>query len=267
MEVHTFISLDLLRTETAKGVRQKEFGKESDEKSDRSIRKSDQKVTESVPKTKKSDRTPFAAFLLRHPELRTKNTVDKAERTTPLRTPNGRLANSIRMIRFRHHCQDENYSYQIEFISENSLILSPDRPCLQLAIVFSQFQVLLSCGTDYWNPKDPEKTLCSLFSPVCRCAGRRAKPGRFGSLAFAMKNRHFGGECSWVLAGKARKCGKFWVFACVPNPGKQSIWRQCPPSARKDSTKKLPNRPVFTHVQAYSGALSKSFCILKWWKQ
>ena len=78
---------------------------------------------------------------------------------------------------------------------------------------------------------------------------RRAETGRFGSLAFAMKNRHFGGECSWILAGKARKCGRFWVFACVPNPGKQSIWRQCPPSARKQSTKKLPNRPGFTHVQ------------------
>ena len=77
---------------------------------------------------------------------------------------------------------------------------------------------------------------------------RRAKTGRFGSLAFAMKNRHFGGECSWILAGKERKCGRFWVFACVPNPGQQSIWRQCPPSARKQSTKKLPNRPGFTHV-------------------
>ena len=75
--------------------------------------------------------------------------------------------------------------------------------------------------------------------------GGRAKPGRFGSFSFAMKNRHFGGACSWILAGKARKCGRFWVFACVPNPGKQSIWRQCPPSARKQSTKKLPNRPGF----------------------
>ena len=82
-----------------------------------------------------------------------------------------------------------------------------------------------------------------------RCTGRRAKPGRFGSLAFALKNKHFGGECSQILAGKARKCGRFWVFACAPNPGKQSIWRQCPPSARKQSTKKLPNRPGFTHVQ------------------
>ena len=71
-------------------------------------------------------------------------------------------------------------------------------------------------------------------------------------LAFVMKNRHFGGECSWVLAGKARRCGKFWVFACVPNPGKLSIWRQCPPSARKESTKKLPNRSVFTHVLFFS---------------
>ena len=87
---------------------------------------------------------------------------------------------------------------------------------------------------------------------VCKEEGggcRRAKPGRFGGLAFAMKNRHFGGHCSWIIAGKARKCGRFWVFACVPNPGKQSIWRQYPPSARKQSTKKLPNRPGFTHVQ------------------
>ena len=30
----------------------------------------------------------------------------------------------------------------------------------------------------------------------------RAKPGRFGSLAFAMKNRHLGGENSRILAGK-----------------------------------------------------------------
>ena len=59
----------------------------------------------------------------------------------------------------------------------------------------------------------------SLGSTVCKC--RRAKPGRFGSLAFAMKNRHFGGQCSWILGGKAQKCGIFWVFACVPNPGKQ----------------------------------------------
>ena len=81
-------------------------------------------------------------------------------------------------------------------------------------------------------------------------ACRRANPGRFGSLAFAMKNRHFGGECSWTLAGKARKCGKFWVLACVLNPGKQSIWRQCPLSAGKQSTEKIPNRPVFAHVHS-----------------
>ena len=87
------------------------------------------------------------------------------------------------------------------------------------------------------------------FSVTAIIVFRRAKPGRIGSLAFAMKNRHFGGHCSWILAGKAGKCGRFWVFTCVPNPGKQSIWRQCPPSARLQSTKKLPNRPGFTHVQ------------------
>ena len=47
---------------------QKESGKrslaKSDEKSDRCIRKSDRKVTESIPKTKKSDRTPFAKMVM-----------------------------------------------------------------------------------------------------------------------------------------------------------------------------------------------------------
>ena len=47
----------------AKGVRQKGVWQKSDEKSDRSIRKSDQKVTERLPQTKKSDRTPFAGLL------------------------------------------------------------------------------------------------------------------------------------------------------------------------------------------------------------
>ena len=83
-------------------------------------------------------------------------------------------------------------------------------------------------------------------------------------LAFAMKNRHFGGECPWILAGKARKCGRFWVFACVPNPGKQSIWRQHPPSARKQSTKKLPNRPSFTHVQLEASRLQWGVSYLQW---
>ena len=80
-----------------------------------------------------------------------------------------------------------------------------------------------------------------------------------------MKNRHFGGGGSGILAGKARKCGKFWVFACDPNPGKQSIWRQCPPSARKQSTKRLPNRPGFTHVQLQNlVAGGKKVAILLW---
>ena len=63
--------------------------------------------------------------------------------------------------------------------------------------------------------------MTSLIFSTGGCTGRRAKPGRFGSLVFAMKNRHLWGECSWILAGKARKYGRFWVFACVPNPGKQ----------------------------------------------
>ena len=48
----------------AKGVRQKEFGK----KVTKRVTEASEKVTESIPKTKKSDRTPFAALLLRHPE-------------------------------------------------------------------------------------------------------------------------------------------------------------------------------------------------------
>ena len=77
----------------------------------------------------------------------------------------------------------------------------------------------------------------------------KGKPGTIWQFSVCHENRHFGGECSRILAGKARKCGNLWVFACVPNPGKQNIWRQCPPSARKQSAHKLPNRPVFTHLQ------------------
>ena len=47
----------------AKGVWQK------GDKRETKIRKSDPKVTERVPKTKKSDRPPFADLLLRHPEF------------------------------------------------------------------------------------------------------------------------------------------------------------------------------------------------------
>ena len=38
-----------------------------------------------------------------------------------------------------------------------------------------------------------------------RDTGGTAKPGRFGSLAVAMKNRHFRAESSRILAVKARK--------------------------------------------------------------
>ena len=76
--------------------------------------------------------------------------------------------------------------------------------------------------------------------------GRRAKPGRFGSLAFAMKNRHFGKQCSWRLAGKARKCGRFWAFACVSQIlVNKTVSSKCQETKHE---KKLPNRPVFTHV-------------------
>ena len=89
-------------------------------------------------------------------------------------------------------------------------------------------------------PSSPQKGAC-----------RRAKRGRFGSLAFAMKNRHFGGESSRILAGKARECGKFWMFACVPNPSKQSIWRQCPQSARETKHKK--NCQIVPVLRMYKG--------------
>ena len=55
-----------------------------------------------------------------------------------------------------------------------------------------------------------------------------------------------------MLPDTGRESTKMSQIACVPNPGKQSIWRQCPPSARKQSTKKLPNRPGFTHLQGGS---------------
>ena len=63
---------------------------------------------------------------------------------------------------------------------------------------------------------------------------RRARPGRCGSLALAMKNRHFGGECSWILAGKARKCGRFWVFACVGKASGDSVLQVLGNKARKN---------------------------------
>ena len=49
---------------TAKGVRQKEFGKKGDEKKT----EASEKVAEIVPKTRKSDRTPFADHLFRRPD-------------------------------------------------------------------------------------------------------------------------------------------------------------------------------------------------------
>ena len=82
--------------------------------------------------------------------------------------------------------------------------------------------------------------------------GRRAKPGRFGSLAFALKNRHFGGERSPDTSRESTKMRQILgVCVCPKPPGKQSIWRQRPPSARKQSTDKLPNCPGFTHVQIH----------------
>ena len=83
------------------------------------------------------------------------------------------------------------------------------------------------CFPSIWLSWDPQtlQNMGKMQNDKSTLFYPRAKPGRFGSLAFAMKNRHIGGQCSCILAGKARKCGKFWVFACVPNPGKQSIWR------------------------------------------
>ena len=48
----------------ARGVRRKEFGKKVTKK----VTEASEKVTERVPKTKKSNRTPFADLLLRHPK-------------------------------------------------------------------------------------------------------------------------------------------------------------------------------------------------------
>ena len=48
----------------AKGVRQKESGNKVTKK----VTEASEKVTEKSPETEKSDRTPFADLLLRHPE-------------------------------------------------------------------------------------------------------------------------------------------------------------------------------------------------------
>ena len=73
----------------------------------------------------------------------------------------------------------------------------------------------------------------------------RAKPGRFGSLAFAMKIGISGDSAHGYQQEKHESVADSGCFVCVPNPSKQSIWRQCPPSARKQSTEKMPNRPFF----------------------
>ena len=80
--------------------------------------------------------------------------------------------------------------------------------------------------------------------PATRYPYRRAK---FGSLAFAMKNRHFGGECSWILAGKARKRGKFWMFACVPNPGKLQV----PGNKAQTNCQIVPVLPMYRYPVYY----------------
>ena len=108
-----------------------------------------------------------------------------------------------------------------------------------------------SCDTPatHWKQQNEPRQGCSYTlerdrGGVCR----RAKTGRFGSLAFAMKNRHFGGECSWILAGKARKCGRFWVFAClqilVNKPFGDSVLQVLGNKARKNC-QIVPVLPVY----------------------
>ena len=49
----------------------------------------------------------------------------------------------------------------------------------------------------------------------------------------------------------------------VPNPGKQSIWRQCPPSVRKQSTKKNAKSPhcySCTLEPSREGLATSNFC-------
>ena len=56
---------------------------------------------------------------------------------------------------------------------------------------------------------------------------RRAKPGRFGSLALAMKIGTSGESAPGHRQGKHENMANSGCLCvCVPNPGKQSIWRQ-----------------------------------------
>ena len=54
-----------------------------------------------------------------------------------------------------------------------------------------------------WQPGVYNDTRGPKMFVGAQSTGGRAKPGQFGSLVFAM--RHFGGESSRILAGKARK--------------------------------------------------------------
>ena len=86
------------------------------------------------------------------------------------------------------------------------------------------------------------------------CAQQRmyrweGKAGTIWKFSACHDKKAFRGRVLPDTGRESTKCGRFWVFAYVSNPGKQSIWRQCPPSARKQNTKKMPIRPVFDHVQ------------------
>ena len=73
------------------------------------------------------------------------------------------------------------------------------------------------------NSRKSSESVSGIFGNVSGISSGKSQPywgcglktGRFGSLAFAMKNRHSGGESSRILAGKARTCGRFWTFVRV----------------------------------------------------
>ena len=88
--------------------------------------------------------------------------------------------------------------------------------------------------------------------PPVPSTGRRAKPGRFGSLAFALKIGISGESAPKYWQGKHENVADYGCLRVsrilVNKASGDSVLQVLGNKARK----KLPNRPGFTHVQGSS---------------
>ena len=95
--------------------------------------------------------------------------------------------------------------------------------------------------------------------------GGRAKTGRlnFGSLAFAMRNRHFGKECSWILAGKHENVadsGCLRVSQILVNKASGDSVLQVLGNNTRKNCQIVPVLPMYTRVLGH--ARTEKYCFL-----